>query len=96
MTDRYQVYEAQCERPRTTNQKLLADFETWLAHRGASQRTIRQHTSNLDLYLNHYLLYEDTIEAARGVFMWACSSTTGIHAKCHAPANRHSGVSPRV
>ena len=68
MTNRYEVYEAGCERLRTANEELLAGFERWLADKALSHETIRRHLSYIDLYVNHYLLYEDAISAADGAF----------------------------
>src|SRR5947209_19926177 len=67
MTDSYREYEAKCERIREENKQLLSDFSQWLSRKGLSEKTIRQHSSNVDLYVNHYLLYEEAIEAADGL-----------------------------
>lgn len=68
MAEGKQSHEAICERLRAGNETLLADFAAWLADGGLSPRTVRQHVYNLDLYLNHYLLYDEPIEAPRGVY----------------------------
>ena len=65
--DDYENYEADCQKIRTANQKLLTDFESWLESSGLSEKTIRNHLSNIDFYINEYLLYEDAIEAKDGV-----------------------------
>jgi intergrase/recombinase len=67
MTD-YEKYEADCQRIRKANQKLLTDFESWLKSSGLSEKTIRNHLSNIDFYINEYLLYEDAVEAKEGVY----------------------------
>ncbi|MEL4897114.1 recombinase [Crocosphaera sp. Alani8] len=63
----YEKYEADCEKIRTANQKLLTDFESWLKSSGLSQKTIKNHLSNVDFYINEYLLYEDAVQAKDGV-----------------------------
>jgi len=68
--DDYAKYEKECERIRKENDKLLSDFEKWLSDKNLSERTIDNHVSNVDFYINDFLLYEDAIEAADG--------TTGI------------------
>lgn len=59
-------YEEACERIRATNDALLSDFDHWLTTKGLSDKTVREHAQNIELYVNHYLLYEDAIEAAEG------------------------------
>ncbi|HAC65597.1 MAG TPA: recombinase [Cyanothece sp. UBA12306] len=63
----YEQYEADCQKIRTANQKLLTDFESWLKSSGLSQKTIKNHLSNVDLYINEYLLYEDAVQAKDGI-----------------------------
>ena len=63
----YDKYEDDCKKIRAANNKLLAEFETWLKSVGLSKKTISNHLSNIDFYINEYLLYEDTIEAKDGI-----------------------------
>ena len=63
----YKKYEQDCERIRSINSKLLEDFETWLATKKLSPKTVEKHSSNVDFYINEFLLYEDAIEAKNGV-----------------------------
>ena len=65
--DDYENYEADCQKIRTANQKLLTDFESWLESSGLSEKTIKNHLSNIDFYINEYLLSEDAVEAKDGV-----------------------------
>jgi site-specific recombinase XerD len=65
--DEYDKYEARCKKLRTANARLLAEFETWLKSAGLSEKTISNHLSNIDFYINEYLLYEDTTEAKDGI-----------------------------
>ena len=48
-------------------QTLLNEFEVWLKLSGLSENTINKHFSNIDFYVNEYLLNEDVTEAKDGV-----------------------------
>jgi site-specific recombinase XerD len=63
----YEQYEKECKRIRRNNRQLLNHFEEWLSHSKLSPKTIKRHISNVDFYINEFLLYEDAIEAADGV-----------------------------
>lgn len=65
--DEYEQYEADCKKIRKTNKRLLTEFKTWLESSGVADKTIRNHLSNIDFYINEYLLYEDAAEAKDGV-----------------------------
>jgi len=65
--DDYEHYEEDCKKIRQSNACLLSDFEAWLKASGLSEKTINKHVSNIDFYINDYLLYEDAIEAQDGV-----------------------------
>ena len=65
----FEQYEADCQRIRTANKQLLIEFEDWLKSSGLSDKTIRNHILNVDLYINDYLLYETPVlEAKDGVY----------------------------
>ena len=64
--DSYEQYEKECKRIRKDNEEILADFEKWLSDKKLSKNTIKNHYSNVDFYINDFLLYEDAIEAAGG------------------------------
>lgn len=66
MTD-YEQYEQDCESIRASNKQLLTEFEAWLKESGLAAKTIRNHSNNVDLYINHYLLYEEALEAHQGI-----------------------------
>ena len=63
----YEKYEADCRKIRKSNEKLLLEFEKWLKLLGLSEKTITNHRSNIDFYINEYLLYEDATEAKDGI-----------------------------
>ena len=62
----YQQYLKDCERIRADNKELLADFEEWLYDQDLSSKTVRKHVSNVDFYIDEFLLYDDAIEARDG------------------------------
>lgn len=85
----YEKYEKECEKIRAINNELLDVFENDLTAAGLSSKTIRSHLSNVDFYINEYLLREDahpmedgvgTIDDFLGYFfirkcMWSTPST---------------------
>lgn len=64
--DDYEEWEKECERIREENEKILDNFEEWLRKKNLKDKTIDKHISNIDFYINEYLLYEDVIEAKDG------------------------------
>ena len=64
--DDYAQYEADCEKIRKTNDKLLNTFGTWLKASKLKEKTIKRHIENVDFYINEFLLYEDAVEAKDG------------------------------
>jgi site-specific recombinase XerD len=63
----YATYEKACKAIKKDNAKLLKEFGAWLKSAGLSERTSASHHSNIEFYLNEYLLYEDVVEAKDGV-----------------------------
>lgn len=45
---------------------MLNEFGAWLDASDLSKKVIEKHISNIDFYINDYLLYEDTTEAKDG------------------------------
>ena len=64
--DDYEKYEEDCKKIRKTNESLLNEYEVLLQTSGLSEKTINSHLSNIDFYINEYLLYEDATEAKDG------------------------------
>lgn len=62
----HEEFEKECKRIRKENKKLIAGFKTWLSAKGLSPKTIDKHASNVDFYINEFLLYEDAVEARDG------------------------------
>jgi hypothetical protein len=67
MFDDTSDYDKQCHEIRQKNITLLGEFSAWLTDAGLSTATIRGHRYNLDFFLNHFLLYGDTLRAPDGV-----------------------------
>ncbi len=65
----YDEYEKECGRIQEENDRLLAEYESWLQEKKLAEKTIRKHVYNVDFYINHYLLYDGTNEAKKGVFL---------------------------
>jgi len=64
--DDYEKYERDCKKIRKANDRILDNFHDWLKATGLSKKTIKNHVSNIDFYLNEFLLYEEAIEAKDG------------------------------
>ncbi|MCD8013835.1 MAG: hypothetical protein LUG99_11775 [Lachnospiraceae bacterium] len=62
----FEEYEAQCEKIRQENEVLLEEFAKSMS--GLSRKTVNQHISNVNFYLNDYLLYEDAQSFREGVY----------------------------
>ena len=67
MLDDDSDYDIRCQQLRQENAALLGDFSRWLKNAGLGAATIRSHCAKLDFYLNHFLLYADTLTPAEGV-----------------------------
>jgi len=63
----YDIYEDDCNKIRKNNKQLLSEFKKSLSSSGLSESTINNHVSNIDFYINDYLLSENAIEAKEGV-----------------------------
>jgi len=51
-----------------TNKKYLNEFEKWLKEQKLSEKTIKNHVSNADLYINDYLNYYEFSEMEQGCY----------------------------
>ena len=62
----YEEYERACEERRAENEGYLNEFEEWLIAAGLSDKTIQRHLSNVDFFINTYLLREDAYGIEEG------------------------------
>ncbi len=63
----YDQYEQECSAIRAENQQLLSEFVSWLTAAGLSSTTVDRHRSNVEFYINKFLLYEDATRPPAGV-----------------------------
>lgn len=49
------------------NKKFMKEFEKWLKEKSLSDKTIKKHLSNVDLFINDYLNYYDVETAEEGI-----------------------------
>ena len=62
----YEEYEMQCKQQQEKNNSYLGIFERDLMVVGLTHKTISKHVSNVDFYINDYLLREDPLELQEG------------------------------
>lgn len=62
----YDEYEKLCEQQRDANAKYIDIFEKDLKEAGLKPKTINNHLSNIDLYINEYLLRIEPLEMSKG------------------------------
>lgn len=69
MADDYKKYEEDVKKITKKNEKYLKAFENWLVDKNLSEKTIRNHVENADLYINNYLTYYDANKMEEGTSM---------------------------
>jgi len=62
----YEEYEMQCKQQQEKNNSYLGIFERDLMVVGLTHKTISNHVSNVDFYINDYLLREAPLEMPEG------------------------------
>lgn len=60
-------FEKRVEENEKRNDKYLKMFETYLKKKKLTDKTIRKHISNVDFYLNYYLVYYDVVKMEDGI-----------------------------
>jgi len=68
MASDYEVYEKKTAAVRAANKTYLTDFENWLENKGLSKKTIDNHVSNVDFYINEFLCYYDALDVRQGCY----------------------------
>lgn len=69
MSSNYSQYEEEVAKCREENKKHLEDFRVALEAKNISPKTIKQHISNMQLYLNHYMQREEATPMEGGWVM---------------------------
>ena len=59
--------EKKIKENQTRNKKIIKEFEEWLKEKSLSDKTIKKHISNVDLFINDYLNYYDVETAEEGI-----------------------------
>lgn len=67
--DEYEVYEKECQEIREINEELLELFEKDMMDKNLADKTINRHLSNVNFYINEYMLREDATLMEDGVRM---------------------------
>lgn len=62
----FEEYENVCIKLRNDNEKSLEIFRLELSEKGLSAQTIRSHLSNVDFYINDFLLYSEPVPMKNG------------------------------
>ena len=62
----FEEYEEKCKLIKQENESLLEMFEKDLE--GLNQKTINRHLTNVDFYINTYLLREDAYDFTHGIW----------------------------
>jgi len=66
MKSDYEKYEEAVEKIRQDNEVHLKGFEAWLTEKGLAKKTIKNHVTNVDFYINIFLVRYDAHNAAKG------------------------------
>jgi len=64
--DEYEDFEAEIEKIQEENKLLLDRFGAWLEHAGLTEKTVSRHISNVDFYINEFLVYEEPTRPDEG------------------------------
>ena len=59
--------ERKIKENQTRNKKYIKEFEEWLKEKSLSDKTIKKHISNVDIFINDYLNYYDIETAEEGI-----------------------------
>ncbi len=62
-------YEVKLKENQKRNEKFIDEFKSWLKEKGLVDKTIKNHISNIELYINDYLNYEEVTEMEKGCGM---------------------------
>lgn len=63
---KYELWEEAVKNIVAENQKILDEFELWLQKKKLSIKAINKHVSNIDFFINNYLVRYEPIKAKDG------------------------------
>jgi len=61
------MFENEIDALREESNRLLPEFREWLVEKGLSDKVINSHVSNVEFYLDPFLIHQDVKSAAEGV-----------------------------
>lgn len=64
----YELYEKKCKKIKVANGIHLDNFEKWLQEQGLTKKTIDNHVSNVDFYINDFLCAYDAQDVTQGCY----------------------------
>lgn len=62
----YEEYERECAKQRKRNEALIGEFRDSLVAGGLAPKTVNKHVSNVDFYINQFLLREEPHDMKEG------------------------------
>ena len=69
MASDYEKFEKQVSKIREINGTYLSEFTQWLKSKGLSAKTIDNHVTNIEFYINEFLCYDDALDVTHGCRM---------------------------
>ena len=64
--DEYEIYDRECKKIKAKNKKLIKIFKDEMAENNLPKKTIKDQASDVDFFLNEFLLREDPIPMEEG------------------------------
>lgn len=66
--DDYEKFVAECKKIKKENRIVLDGFQNHLESKKLSDKTIDKHVSNMEYYINDFLLYEEPLKPRDGIY----------------------------
>lgn len=66
--DNYKEYEEKMKNNQKENKKYIKEFEEWLKKKNLTLKTIKNHVSNTELYIEDFLNYYDASSMEEGCY----------------------------
>ena len=68
MASEYEKFEKAVGKIRETNNAYLTEFSQWLKDKGLAAKTIDNHVTNVEFYINEFLCYDDALDVKQGCY----------------------------